>query len=1053
MADELKAVDPGSTPSTTVAEKGSTHVPPSSAKSAERPALDEATEKKASELRQKNYWIGHKGRYTKEFVENAHKLLSHDPVLMTADQWNTFGDTAKSWKDQSVIVHDAADEKLIPKKIVPENIKAKAEYLALQGYWLGRKPGENVVENLYTLHTQNKITADEWNKQGVCQLAWGKQSKAISSRLEKPAEAATPPSPPPPAPAPVTPLPAAPVPSPTPAAPVTPPPVPAPAPTPAPTPAPAPVTPPAPVQPSPKPPVPVAMAKKIVPNGNGIYNGAFLGDEESKAENLTGAIASYQKATKSKLNYAVLFHKFDSAFPSEECGILIKDGITPFVKMEPWDGLDKINSGAFDEKIRQFAEKAKELGKPLFISFGHEMNMGEGEKWYPWAGNAEKYVKAYQHVVDIFKKAGADNVTWVWNVNVNGSLEPYYPGSNYVDWIAVDGYSGPMANDVPTPEEVLGNTVDAVKRTFPDKPRMIGETACDRRGITRNLLSYVYSTRFWNYAKSLPSFCKEKGLSGFVYFNMDKPEGGQYVRYALKHAAKALGQGLKENEADIAKEIKVEERPVEAPQPEQPAPPPTPPAPAAPVPEAPKSPEEKKPEPTPKPAAPLSGAAKPKEEKKTEAQKPTEHKEENKPAPEKKQPEKHAAEKKQPAKPAEEKKVTPPPAPKPEKEKPVTPPPAPAPAPAPAAPAPEPAKVQPPAPPAQPALPVEPAKTKIEEKPAKAAAPTETATKQKTSGDRNIILPPTNGQAYLGVFVGDNPDLKSVETFEQKVGEKADIVVKFWSTPTVGGNVGVDESTFKDGKRALFIKEMPGKWGDKEPCYLPEIISQLKNKSGDFYSNYVDFAKWAKSFGKPMFLSLGHEMNGDWYSWGSKPEQYKEYFRLVHDLILKNGANNVTFVFNPDLRKYPYDSYFPGAEYVDWIGLDVYQGRTPGEDGNIVGVWKNNLFGFAMDQLGGINPEKKLPVMIAEYGRNRKSLDNPNNLNDPEKATITSVIDDITKPNNEDGIDAIVYFDIDKGDGDWALKDKNLAEFNAAIKAHKSDFAADIQTQPKGGGK
>jgi len=60
---------------------------------------------------------------------------------------------------------------------------------------------------------------------------------------------------------------------------------------------------------------------------------------------------------------------------------------------------------------------------------------------YPWGpqyNKPEDYIAAWKHVVDRFRKAGADNVIWIWSPHpAYTTYEQYYPGNNYVDWIAV----------------------------------------------------------------------------------------------------------------------------------------------------------------------------------------------------------------------------------------------------------------------------------------------------------------------------------------------------------------------------------------------------------------------------------------------------------------------------------------------------------------------------------------------------------------------------------------------------------------------------------------
>lgn len=334
---------------------------------------------------------------------------------------------------------------------------------------------------------------------------------------------------------------------------------------------------------------------------------------------------------------------------------------------------------------------------------------------------------------------------------------------------------------------------------------------------------------------------------------------------------------------------------------------------------------------------------------------------------------------------------------------------------------------------------------------------------------RTVIIPPANGGVYIGAHLGNNTGMKEVEDFEVKTGAHLNFVVSFWSIPPAGGRPFVaDENIFNDDKRILFIKEQPGNWANNDRSKpekmitLSDIVSQLDSKNGPYYEKYVDFAKWAKDFGHPLFLSLGHEMNGSWYSWGTTgttPEEYKKYFRLAHDLMLENGANNITFVYNPDLKpdteQKDYDKYFPGAGYVDWVGLDVYQGRNHNiaKGQGDVGKWKNadTLFESGVKKIRENPLYKGLPIMIAEYGRNRQSLDAPKDVTKPEDATITSAIDYITKPNNEDGVDALVYFDIDNEQGEWALKDKNLDEFKTVLGKHKANLSSVVLSEQKDG--
>lgn len=138
-------------------------------------------------------------------------------------------------------------------------------------------------------------------------------------------------------------------------------------------------------------------------------------------------------------------------------GAVLGGGRTPMLTWEPWAPgagtnqpryrLSRIADGSFDAYMSTFAVALAATGSPVYLRPMHEFN---GD-WYPWGGtvNANSpalFVRAWRHMVDVFRGAGASNVHFVWspnNVDVPASnrLESYYPGDSYVDVLAVDGYN------------------------------------------------------------------------------------------------------------------------------------------------------------------------------------------------------------------------------------------------------------------------------------------------------------------------------------------------------------------------------------------------------------------------------------------------------------------------------------------------------------------------------------------------------------------------------------------------------------------------------------
>jgi hypothetical protein len=180
-------------------------------------------------------------------------------------------------------------------------------------------------------------------------------------------------------------------------------------------------------------------------------------------------------------------------------------GSIPMVNWDSWSlgdrdsdpnyTLARIYNGSYDAYITAWAQDAKAWGHPFFVRFDHEMN----GSWYPWSEQANgnhpgDYVKAWRHVVDIFRQVGATNATWVWCIiiedNVTTPITELYPGDAYVDWTAVDGY-----NRASSPSswlsfnQVFGlnpwgkhNTYQDLLTVAPSKPIMIAETATTDTG-------------------------------------------------------------------------------------------------------------------------------------------------------------------------------------------------------------------------------------------------------------------------------------------------------------------------------------------------------------------------------------------------------------------------------------------------------------------------------------------------------------------------------------------------------------------------------------------
>ncbi|UII80362.1 glycoside hydrolase family 26 protein [Flagellimonas sp. CMM7] len=132
---------------------------------------------------------------------------------------------------------------------------------------------------------------------------------------------------------------------------------------------------------------------------------------------------------------------------------------------------------------------------------------------------------------------------------------------------------------------------------------------------------------------------------------------------------------------------------------------------------------------------------------------------------------------------------------------------------------------------------------------------------------------------------------------------------------------------------------------------LASFLNSLKTKSGKPI---------------PLVFRPYHEMNGTWFWWGSKsctPNEFRQLWRETFDILTKNyGVHNLIYCYSTDAveNKSEYLKYYPGDDYVDMLGIDLYHKKAT-ED--YIELLNDNL-----GMLGVIAKEKKMPFALTESG-------------------------------------------------------------------------------------
>jgi len=282
---------------------------------------------------------------------------------------------------------------------------------------------------------------------------------------------------------------------------------------------------------------------KAEKNEHFCLTGAFLADRPS-----VGDIKDFYRDYGKRPFLVMIFTDWNKFPDGKAVKGIYSSGSTPFITWEPWKAYEKeaidydgLIRGNYDEYIRDFSARLKNLKKPVFLRFAHEMN----GNWYPWAGTKigpGKYIAMYRHVKDIFDKGGVKNVKWVFSVNWenvprgNNSFLLYYPGSGYADYVGIDGYNWGNVKSWSkwmSFKEIFGNIYDEITDKI-NKPVMISEFSStssggDKAEWIRNALEEIK---------------KMKKVKAFVLFNVDKETDWSFS------ADEKCGKELKKKLAD-----------------------------------------------------------------------------------------------------------------------------------------------------------------------------------------------------------------------------------------------------------------------------------------------------------------------------------------------------------------------------------------------------------------------------------------------------------------------------------------------------------------------
>lgn len=131
-----------------------------------------------------------------------------------------------------------------------------------------------------------------------------------------------------------------------------------------------------------------------------------------------------------------------------------------------------------------------------------------------------------------------------------------------------------------------------------------------------------------------------------------------------------------------------------------------------------------------------------------------------------------------------------------------------------------------------------------------------------------------------------------------------------------------------------------------------------KNTANGVYDSVLkQYSDWLKTVDRPVYLRIGYEFDGPHNE--LEPEEYVKAYRYIVDYLRLEGIDNVAYVWHSyastPYKNYALSDWYPGDDYVDWIGISIFSHAYSRAGINAEG---NAVLDFAK--------QHKKPVMIAE---------------------------------------------------------------------------------------
>lgn len=207
-----------------------------------------------------------------------------------------------------------------------------------------------------------------------------------------------------------------------------------------------------------------------------------------------------------------------------------------------------IADGECDVFLHEVGKNLSKLDSNFFLRFAWEMNVNTMDwsiqKTY---SNPNDFIEAWRRIYRIFQLEGANkNIIWVYSPQVETpstiDIAKLYPGDEYVDWVALDGYNWGSTKTWSKWTSFSGifyKSYLKMKEIAPNKKFMIAEV---------NTVSVGGNQALWYkemLSKEIPDVFTK--IDAIIFFNEDKTkqEGVKWLIDSSEESLNELRNGLK----------------------------------------------------------------------------------------------------------------------------------------------------------------------------------------------------------------------------------------------------------------------------------------------------------------------------------------------------------------------------------------------------------------------------------------------------------------------------------------------------------------------------